>query len=176
MRKIIKLTESQYNRLMVRVLKEQKRFHNQDLVDAILDKINEFCVDSLSDEEKNILYNPDEKLQDDSNDNLDFDDIIMQNPIISELISAGFIDPQSIMILDDNSFQIGSVVDDEGNLFRYFEDGNKIKLITHIDGGELMVEADEDVNNESKMELMSYIKEMWQDVLGIPIFVDGIDY
>ena len=66
--------------------------------------------------------------------------------------------------------------DDDGNLFKYFQDGNSIKLTTHIDGGELLVEADDESDPNDKSELMEYIKEIWESALGIPVFVDGIDF
>ena len=73
-------------------------------------------------------------------------------------------------------FRSNILADDDGNLFRYFDEGNSIKLIPHVDGNELMVEGDEGSDNNSKMEVMEYIKEMWGGFLGFPIFVDGIDF
>lgn len=171
------LTESQVSKLFKNVIKETRRFENQEMVDAILDKINEFGYESLTDQEKHILNNPDEKIETNQTDiGLDIYDEIKKNEIISILVASGFINPNDIQILDDNVYQVNLLSDDDGNLFKYFDDGCTIKLITHIDGNELMVEADEECDINSKMELMEYIKEMWGGLLGVPVFVDGIDF
>jgi hypothetical protein len=171
------LTESQISKLFKNVIKETRRFENQEMVDAILDKINELGYESLTDEEKNILNNPDEKIKTkETTMGLKVKEQIANNPILSMLIDAGFLNPHDIMILDDNVFQVNILSDDDGNLFKYFDEGNSIRLITHVDGNELMVEADDESDINSKMEVMEYIKEMWEGLLGIPVYVDGIDF
>jgi len=179
-KKNIILTETQISKLFKRVIKETRRFQNQELVDDILDKINELGYDSLTDEEKHILNNPDEKIEPvqtkQTTMGLKVKEQIANNPILSMLIDSGFLNPYDIMILDDNTYQVNILSDDDGNLFKYFDEGGSIKLITHVDGNELMVEGDEEVNNGYKMEVMEYIKEMWEGLLGIPVFVDGIDF
>jgi hypothetical protein len=176
-KKNIILTESQVSKLFKNVIKETRRFENQELIDAILDKINEFGYESLTDQEKHILNNPDEKIKTkETTMGLNVKEQIAENPILSILIDAGFINPHDIMIIDDNTYQVNILSDDDGNLFKYFDDGGSIKLITHIDGNELMVEADEESDINSKMEVMEYIKEMWEGLLGMPVFVDGIDF
>ena len=176
-KKNIILTESQVSKLFKNVIKETRRFENQELIDVILDKINEFGYESLTDQEKHILNNPDEKIKTkETRMGLNVKEQIAENPILSILIDAGFINPHDIMIIDDNTYQVNILSDDDGNLFKYFDDGSSIKLITHIDGNELMVEADEESDINSKMEVMEYIKEMWEGFLGMPVFVDGIDF
>lgn len=176
-KKNIILTESQVSKLFKNVIKETRRFENQEMVDTILDKINEFGYESLTDQEKHILNNPDEKLEPIQTDmGLDSYDEIKKNEIISILVASGFINPHDMMIIDDNTYQVNILSDDDGNIFKYFDEGSSIKLITHIDGNELMVEADEESDINSKMEVMEYIKEMWEGLLGMPVFVDGIDF
>ena len=165
------ITEEQYKRLV-----SENRFQSQEEVDAILDKINDSGYESLTSDEKHILKNPDEKIEQGVSSSDEAEEIIFSNDIMAELISKGFINPHDIMILENNTFQINLMGDDDGNLFKYFQDGNSIKLTTHIDGGELLVEADDESDPNDKSELMEYIKEIWESALGIPVFVDGIDF
>lgn len=173
-KKNIILTEDQMSRLTKRVVEEQRRFENQGMVDAILDKISEYGMDSLTDEEKNILNNPDEKFE--SNDESDdAEDIISSNEAISRLISSGFIDYKDIMILDNNSFQVSDIIDEEGYGFGYFKAGNKIKLITSKEQDEILVEGMGNPGG-SMMRVMEYIKENWEPNIGLPVHVEGIDF
>lgn len=173
-KKNIILTEDQMSRLTKRVVEEQRRFENQGMVDAILDKISEYGMDSLTDEEKNILNNPDEKFESDEELD-DAEDIIKSNEAISRLISSGFIDYKDIMILDDNSFQVSDIIDEEGYGFGYFKAGNKIKLITSKEQNEILVEGMGNPGG-SMMRVMEYIKENWEPNIGLPVHVEGIDF
>jgi hypothetical protein len=173
-KKNIILTESQMSRLTNVVIEEQRRFENQGMVDAILDKISELGMNSLTDEEKHILNNPDEKFE--SDDELDSaEDIIASNEAISRLISSGFIDYKDILILDDNSFQVSDIIDEEGYGFGYFKAGNKIKLVVSDEQDEILVEGMGNPGG-SMMRVMQYIKENWEPNIGIPVHVEGIDF
>lgn len=174
-KKNIILKESQISKLFDIIIKEASNYENQDLIDSILDKINEFGYESLTEKEKYILKNPDEKIEDEYQE-VEQDEDVLENPIISMLIDAGFLNSENITSLDKNTFEVDLVSDDDGNIFRYFEDGNIITLITHIDGDELMVEADEHSNKKEVHEVMEYIKEMWGGFLGFPVYVDSIDF
>jgi hypothetical protein len=162
------ITEEQYRRLV-----------NQDEVDRILDKMNELGKDSLTPEELHILQNPDEKIEPEE-DNVQLDDaeeIIFSSEVMSRLISSGFIDYKDIMILDDNSFQLSKIIDDDGYGFEYFDAGNKIRLTVSQDNDELLVEGmDEGDAGDSLMEVMKYIKENWEPNIGLPVHVEGIDF
>ena len=162
------ITEEQYRRLI-----------NQDEVDRILDKMNELGKDSLTPEELHILKNPDEKIEPEE-DNIQLDDaeeIIFKNEALSRLISSGFIDYKDIMILDDNSFQVSNIIDEDGYGFEYFENGSKIKIVTSKEKDEILVEGmDEGNAGDSLMKVMEYIKENWEPNIGLPVFVEGIDF
>ena len=173
-KKNIILTEGQMDRLTKRVIEEQRRFETQGMVDAILDKISEYGMDSLTDEEKNILNNPDEKFE--SNDESDdAEDIISSNEAISRLISSGFLDYKDILILDENSFQVSDIIDEDGYGFGYFKAGNKIKLVVSDEQNEILVEGMGNPGG-SMMRVMEYIKENWEPNIGLTVYVEGIDF
>jgi hypothetical protein len=162
------ITEEQYKRLV-----------NQDEVDRILDKMNELGKESLTPEELHILQNPDEKIEPEE-DEVELDDaeeIIFSKEALSRLISSGFIDYKDIMILEDNSFQLSNIIDEDGYGFEYFDGGNKIRLTVSQDNDELLVEGmDEGNAGDSLMEVMKYIKENWEPNIGLPVHVEGIDF
>ena len=174
-KKNIIITESQMSRLTNKVIEEQRRFENQGMVDAILDKISEFGMDSLTDEEKYILNNPDEKMKQEEEPSNDAEDIIFSNEAISRLIKSGLIDYKDILIIDDNSFQVSNIIDEDGYGFGYFKAGNKIKLVVSQDQDEILVEG---IGNpgDSMMRVMEYIKENWEPNISIPVHVEGIDF
>jgi hypothetical protein len=181
-KKNIILTEDQMSRLTKRVVEEQRRFENQGMVDAILDKISEYGMDSLTDEEKNILNNPDEKFE--SNDESDdAEDIISSNEAISRLISSGLLDYNDIMILGDEEdggtifqiFQVNNIIDEDGLGFGYFKAGNKLRLTTSQEKDEILVEGMGNPGN-SMMRVMEYIKQTWEPNIGLPVHVEGIDF
>ena len=62
MKKVLRLSESDLVSLVKKIITEAKRLKNQDVIDAILDKISSQGIDSLSKTEKYILDNPDEDL------------------------------------------------------------------------------------------------------------------
>jgi hypothetical protein len=173
-KKNIILTEGQMDRLTKKVVEEQRRFENQGMVDAILDKISELGVESLTDEEKHILNNPDEKFES-GEESDDAEDIIYSNEAMSRLISSGFLDYKDILILDENSFQVSDIIDEEGYGFGYFKAGNKIKLVTSQEQDEILVEG---MGNpgDSMMRVMKFIKENWEPNIGLTVHVEGIDF
>jgi len=173
-KKNIILTEGQMDRLTKRVIEEQRRFENQGMVDAILDKISEYGMDSLTDEEKNILNNPDEKFES-GEESDDAEDIIYSNEAMSRLISSGFLDYKDILILDENSFQVSDIIDEEGYGFGYFKAGNKIKLVVSDEQNEILVEGMGNPGG-SMMRVMEYIKANWEPNIGLPVHVEGIDF
>ena len=59
MKKVLRLTESELVSLVKKMITEAKRLKNQDMIDDILDKISSQGIDSLTDDEKFILDNPD---------------------------------------------------------------------------------------------------------------------
>ena len=170
------ITEEQYRRLV-----------NQDEVDRILDKMNELGKDSLTPEELHILKNPDEKIEPEE-DNVEFTDaeeIIFSSEVMSRLISSGFIDYKDIMILGDEKdgdtvfqiFQLNNIIDEDGYSFEYFDAGNKLRLTTSQEKDELLVEGmDEGDAGDSLMDVMKYIKANWEPNIGLPVFVEGIDF
>jgi hypothetical protein len=160
------ITEEQYKKLI-----------NQEEVDRILDKMYEFGKDSLTPEELYILKNPDEEFETEEQPSDDAEEIIFSNEAMSRLISSQFIDYKDIMILDDNSFQVSNIIDEDGYGFEYFENGNKIKLVTSKEKDEILVEGmDEGDSKESLMKVMEHIKENWEPNIGLPVFVEGIDF
>jgi len=163
------ITEEQYRRLV-----------NQDEVDRILDKMNELGKDSLTPEELYILQNPDKEIEPEYEEDDDLDDaekIIYSNEALSRLISSNFLNYKDIMILDDSSFQVSNIIDDDGYGFEYFDAGNKIRLTTSQEKDELLVEGmDEGNTGDSLMKVMEYIKENWEPNIGLPVYVEGIDF
>jgi hypothetical protein len=160
------ITEEQYQKLI-----------NQEEVDRILDKMYEFGKDSLTPEELYILKNPDEEFETEEQPSDDAEEIIFSNEAMSRLINAELIDYRDIMILDDNSFQVSNIIDEDGYGFEYFENGNKIKLVTSKEKDEILVEGmDEGDSGDSLMKVMEYIKENWEPNIGLPVFVEGIDF
>ena len=61
MKKVLRLTESELVSLVNKMITEAKRLKNQDMIDAILDKIGSQGIDSLDDDERYILDNPDDE-------------------------------------------------------------------------------------------------------------------
>jgi hypothetical protein len=160
------ITEEQYKKLV-----------NQEEVDRILDKMYEFGKDSLTPEELHILKNPDEEIETEEQPSDDAEEIIFSNEAMSRLISSQFIDYKDIMILDDNSFQVSNIIDEDGYGFEYFENGNKIKLVTSKEKDEILVEGmDEGDSGDTLMKVMEHIKENWEPNIGLPVFVEGIDF
>jgi len=160
------ITEEQYKKLI-----------NQEEVDRILDKMYEFGKDSLTPEELHILKNPDEEFETEEQPSDDAEEIIFSNEAMSRLINADLIDYRDIMILDDNSFQVSNIIDEDGYGFEYFENGNKIKLVTPKEKDEILVEGiDEGDSADSLMKVMEHIKENWEPNIGLPVFVEGIDF
>lgn len=159
------ITEEQYQRMV-----------SQDEIDMILDKINEFGKDSLTPEEWHILRNPDEKIEREEQSD-DSEDIIFSNEAMSRLINAGLIDYKDIMILEENSFQVSNIIDEDGYGFEYFDEGNKIRINTSVDKDEILVEGMEEGDfGDSLMKVMEYIKENWEPNIGLPVHVEGIDF
>lgn len=173
-KKNIILTEGQMFRLTKRIVEDKRRYENQEMIDAILDKISEFGMDSLTDEEIHILRNPDDKFE--SNDESDnAEDIILSNMVISRLINSGLISYDEILIIDDNSFEVSNIIDEDGYGFEYFSTGNKIKIVTPKEQDEILVEGQGNPG-DSMMRVMEYIKENWEPNVGLPVFVEGIDF
>lgn len=178
-KKNIILTEGQMSRLIKRIVEDKSRYENQEMIDAILDKINEYGMDSLTDEEKYILNNPDDKFEPEE-EKIEFSDaeeIIFSNEVMSRLISSRLLDYNDIMILDDNSFQVSDIIDEDGYGFEYFDGGNKIRLTTSKEQDEVLVEGMDEKNiGDSLMKVMEYIKENWEPNIGFPVFVEEIDF
>ena len=168
------ITEEQYQKLI-----------NQEEVDRILDKMYEFGKDSLTPEELHILKNPDEEFEPEEQPSDDAEEIIFSNEAMSRLINAELIDYKDIMILGDEEdgdnvfqiFQVNNIIDEDGYGFEYFENGNKLRLTTSQEKDEILVEGmDEGNSRDSLMKVMEYIKENWEPNIGIPVFVEGIDF
>jgi hypothetical protein len=170
------ITEEQYRRLV-----------NQDEVDRILDKMNELGKDSLTPEELNILQNPDKEIEPEEDEvKLDAaEEIIFSNEAMSRLISSRLLNYNDIMILGDEEdgdtvfqiFQVNNIVDEDGYGFEYFDAGNKLRLTTSQEKDELLVEGmDEGNTGDSLMKVMKYIKANWEPNIGLPVFVEGIDF
>lgn len=158
MKRIIRLTESDLTRLVKRVISEDKKnYENQGMVDAILDKISEFGMDSLTDDEKYIIRNPDEKPEYVELDPTEND----EDAIIFMLLHMGLIDEGSITQDDDNHFFLSDLIDSEGYGFRYFENGHKLELTTKPDDDELLIEFDPEAETNDTVELKNFIDENW---------------
>lgn len=158
MARIIRLTESDLTRLVKRVISEDKKnYENQGMLDAILDKISEFGMDSLTDSEKYILKNPDEKPE--------YVDVEpteeMEDDIITLLIYTGLIDENELTQSDDNHYFLSDLIDSEGYGFRYFENGHKLELTTKPNDEELLIEFDPEAETNDVVELKNFIDENW---------------
>lgn len=158
MKRIIRLTESDLTRLVKRVISEDKKnYENQGMLDAILDKISEFGMDSLTDSEKYILKNPDEKPEYVEVEPTEE----MEDDIITLLIYTGLIDENELTQSDDNHYFLSDLVDSEGYGFRYFENGHKLELTTKPNDEELLIEFDPEAETNDVVELKNFIDENW---------------
>jgi hypothetical protein len=158
MKKIIRLTESDLTRLIKRVINEDKKnYENQGMIDAILDKIAEFGMDSLTDSEKYVLKNPDEKPEYVEVEPTEE----MEDDIITLLIYTGLIDENSMTQDEDNHYFLSDLIDSEGYGFRYFENGHKLELTTKPKDEELLIEFDPEAETNDVMELKNFIDENW---------------
>jgi len=187
-KKNIILTEGQMSILTKRIVEDKLKYENQEMIDAILDKINEYGMDSLTDKEKHIINNPDEKFEPEEDEN-DFNDaaeeIIFSNEAMSRLISSRLLNYNDVMILGDEEdgdtvfqiFQVNNIVDEDGYGFEYFENGNKLRLTTSQEKDEILVEGiDEGNSDDSMKKVMEYIKYYWEPTIGLPVHVEGIDF
>jgi predicted HTH transcriptional regulator len=145
----------------------------------------EFGKDSLTPEELYILKNPDEEFETEEQPSDDAEEIIFSNEAMSRLINAELIDYRDIMILGDEEdgdtsfqiFQVNNIIDEDGYGFEYFENGNKLRLTTSQEKDEILVEGmDEGNSDDSMKKVMKYIKENWEPNIGLPVFVEGIDF
>lgn len=158
MKRIIRLTESDLTRLVKRVISEDKKnYENQGMLDAILDKISEFGMDSLTDSEKYILKNPDEKPEYVEVEPTEE----MEDDIITLLIYTGLIDENELTQSDDNHYFLSDLIDSEGYGFRYFENGHKLELTTKPNDEELLIEFDPEAETNDVVELKNFIDENW---------------
>lgn len=160
MKRIIRLTESDLTRLVKRVISEDKKnYENQGMLDAILDKISEFGMDSLTDSEKYILKNPDEKPEYVEVEPTEE----MEDDIITLLIYTGLIDENELTQSDDNHYFLSDLIDSEGYGFRYFENGHKLELTTKPNDEELLIEFDPEAETNDVVELKNFIDENWTE-------------
>lgn len=159
MKKIIKLTESELTNLIKTVIKEQIRFENQERIDAILDKINEFGMDSLTDDEKDLLKNPDKKIEYHELEPTEE----MEDDIITMLLYMGLIQEENIQQIDDNQYHITDLIDDEGYGLNYFSEGNKIELITKPLDSELLIEFDSEADTNDIEDVKEFIENNWRE-------------
>lgn len=84
MKKIIRLTEGDLIKVVKKILSEA-RFNNQQEVDYILGKVSKHGMDSLTDREKRILNNPDDKSLTNEYNNLEYvKDVLIQMEIVDE--------------------------------------------------------------------------------------------
>jgi hypothetical protein len=141
MKRIIRLTESELIKLVNRVLNESKFFH-QDKVDSILDKINKYGKDSLSDDELEVLGNPDDKLSTSSRD---------VKKVIKILINNGWIDIDDIEVYDgENYFTLHSIA---GEQFEYFDGNNFLIFNVKVnDSGDIDLYVGSDSHNPPNQE------------------------
>jgi len=160
MKKIIKLTESDLTRIVNLVIEEKRRFENQEMIDAILDKINEFGMESLTPEEREMLQNPDEKIEyvelEPTED--------MEDPIIEMLEYFGLIDEGSITQDDDNHYFVSDLIDYEGYSFSYFENGHRLELTTKPNDEELLIEFDPEADIKDVEEVREFIEDSWSGI------------
>jgi len=170
MKKIVRLNEGEFNNLVKEIIEETHRFNSQDEVDRILDKINSQGIDSLTDEEKYIINNPDEEFQTD--DSRNYDDS-HGNSIIYEIIEKGLVRKENVFWAEENVFVINSVETDDDVELPYFALGDSLVLFADDENKVLTIDFDAQVLDDEVMEVFDYIVDVWEPQLpGIKIVIE----
>lgn len=168
MKKIIRLNERELNNLIGKIIIETKRFNSQDDVDRILDKIGEFGIDSLTDEEKYIINNPDEEIDNDEESD-DYDES-HGSEIMYELIEKGLLRKKDVFFAETNDegedvFVVNSIETEDNVEFPYFALGEQ--LVFYCDDRNITLKIDFDVEDltDDVREVADYIMDVWEPML-----------
>lgn len=160
MKKILRLTEGEFIKFINQIVLEAN-FVNQEMVDRILDKINQSGYDSLNDEEKEILKNPNSPIStevEDGGENCVKD-------LVKLLFLNGLVEPENLNIYDEY-IEIHGFNDvdldyfngeDYVRLYCIFDEGRKV----YMDFEDYDDEGDEDLREEVKLHL----KNEWEKIL-----------
>lgn len=173
MKKIIKLRESDLINIVKRVLSEST--DKENTINYLLDKINRYGKDSLSDDEMDMLKNPDSiehSLEDESSDEI--------HDMVKTLQTLGLVNPKFVNFYEDYI----EVYNIEGGDFEYFSDYDGFLRIIPWDPMEeddyptmIMVNFEDDLDVEddlygdnedgmiAKEEVFNYIDNKWADEL-----------
>jgi hypothetical protein len=169
MGKIIKLTESDLTKIVRTVINETK-FEKQSDIDAILDKINKYGMDSLTWTEKELLQSPE-----DSSHEFEGSDEVHE--AISILTKNKLIDPDVVNV-DEDGFQLYSI---PGHQFCFFDSYDFIEFKVYKNKkGELYLSVVPDIfpneeqdESDCRWELYSFLQDTWPEY-GIEIDLDDV--
>jgi hypothetical protein len=151
------ITESQLKLLI------EKKFVNQDDVDAILDKINRSGYESLDDMEKHILKNPDSPIE-----HADPEDSNCVYELVKLLLSHNLINKKKINV-DDKFVEVYEFNDAPD--IEWFNGENFIRMYCMIDDGNKVFMDFEDYGDEDRDEVYHHLKEIWEPQLPDTEFV-----
>jgi len=164
MKKVVRLSESDLVKLIKNMLSEQKNFRSQEYVDRILDKLNKYGVDSITDDEREILNNP----NDDWGDAPDEENEYVET-VIKTMSELGFIETNKINI-GEGGFELNSI---KGKNFNYFSrgDGHLVFEIETEDDDYINVyfhgeDYDEDeLDVKWRKQVYKFIMDNWSEPL-----------
>lgn len=155
------LSESQYQRLL------EDEFVNQEVIDMILDKITAKGQESLTDYEKHILQNPNEPIVSSKEQD---DDCI--EDVIKLLFLNNLLDSKDVKVYDD-FIEVYKFLD-APNL-DYFNGKNFVRFYCIYDDGRKVLMDFED-EGQSREEVKSHIKDVWENILTDTEFITDDEF